>query len=151
MPGAKKANWWKLTKFVQFAYRRMLIPGTSFPPFMVARGRQSSLSTEPERLELGDALPSAPPLSEHMKELTKHMELAVELLSKARDRTLVASREKFNSNQTEVNFELQSNFICFIRRFLVAQVRRLLRAFLFMVRGPAACAARFLCARLFTW
>ena len=51
------------------------------------------------------ALPSAPPLPGHMKELTKHMELAVEILSKARDRTLAASREKINANQTKVNFE----------------------------------------------
>ena len=64
------------------------------PPYMVARGRQPSLSTELGRLELGDALPSAPPLSEHMKELMKHAELAVEILSKARDCTLAASREK---------------------------------------------------------
>ena len=94
MPGARKADWWKLTKFVQFAYRRMLIPGTSLPPYMMARGRQPSLSTELERLELGDTLPTAPPLSEHMKELKKHMDLAVEILSKARDRILAASREK---------------------------------------------------------
>ena len=105
MPGAKKADWWKLTKFAQFAYRRILIPGTRLPPYMVARGRQPSLSTELERLELGDALPTAPPLSEHMKELKKHMDLAVEILCRARDRTLAASREKFNANQTEVNFE----------------------------------------------
>ena len=33
------------------------------------------------------------------------MDLAVEILSKARDRTLAASREKFNANQTGLNFE----------------------------------------------
>ena len=81
----------------------MLIPGTSLSPYMAARGRQLSLSTELERLELGDALPTAPPLSEHMKELKKLMDLTVELLSKARDRTLAASREKCNANKAEVN------------------------------------------------
>ena len=41
----------------------------------------------------------------HAKELKKHMDLAVDILSKARDHTLAASREKFDANQTEVNFE----------------------------------------------
>ena len=32
MPGARKQDWWKFTKFVQFAYRRMFIPGTNLSP-----------------------------------------------------------------------------------------------------------------------
>ena len=65
MPGAKKADWWKLAKFIQFAYRRMLIPGTNVPPYMVARGRQPSLPSDLERFELGGALPTLPALSDH--------------------------------------------------------------------------------------
>ena len=36
MDGAKQSDWWKLTKFVEFAYRGMFIPGTNLTPFMVA-------------------------------------------------------------------------------------------------------------------
>ena len=36
----RKQDWYKLVKFVQFAYRRMFIPGTNLTPYMVARGRQ---------------------------------------------------------------------------------------------------------------
>ena len=54
MPGARKADWWKLIKFVQFAYRRMHIPGTNLTPYMVARGRQPKLPLELERQMLDD-------------------------------------------------------------------------------------------------
>ena len=61
---------------LQFAYRRMLIPGTNVPPCMVARGRQPSLPSDLERFELGGALPTLPALSDHFKVLTGHMKLA---------------------------------------------------------------------------
>ena len=105
MPGAKKADWWKLAKFIQFAYRRMLIPGTNVPPYMVARGRQPSLPSDLERFELGDALPTLPALSDHAKELTGHMKLASRLLREARERTLARSREAFNEHQVHTQFE----------------------------------------------
>ena len=99
MPGAKKADWWKLTKFIQFAYRRMLIPGTDVPsPCMVARGRQPSLPSNLKRFELGGALPTLPALSDHLKELTGHMRLASRLLREARERTLARSREAFDEH-----------------------------------------------------
>ena len=105
MPGAKKADWWKLAKFIQFAYRRMLIPGTNVSPYMVARGRQPSLPSDLERFELGDALPTLPALSDHVKELTGHMKLASRLLREARERTLARSREAFNEHQVHTQFE----------------------------------------------
>ena len=55
MDGAKQSDWWKLTKFVEFAYRRMYIPGTNLTPFMVARGRQPTVPSELERLQTGGA------------------------------------------------------------------------------------------------
>jgi hypothetical protein len=104
-PGAKKADWWKLAKFIQFAYRRMLIPGTNVSPYMIARGRQPSLPSDLERFELGDALPTLPALSDHLKELTGHMKLASRLLREARERTLARSREAFNEHQVHTQFE----------------------------------------------
>ena len=104
MPGAKKADWWKLAKFIQFANRRMLIPGTNMPPYMVARGRPSLLS-DLGRFELGDALPTLTALSDHLKELTGHMKLASRLLREARERTLARSREAFNERQVHTQFE----------------------------------------------
>ena len=53
MDGAKQSDWWKLTKFVEFAYRRMYIPGTNLTPFMVARARQPTVPSELERLQTG--------------------------------------------------------------------------------------------------
>ena len=106
MPGAKKADWWKLTKFVQFAYRRMFIPGTNLSPYMVARGRQPSLPSDLECLQKGDALPTGAPLNEHVKTLTEQMKLASALLLAARKQQLLRSRESFNQHQIETHFEV---------------------------------------------
>ena len=104
MDGAKQADWWKLTKFVEFAYRRMYIPGTNLTPFMVARGRQPSLPDELERWVMGDSLPSMPSLASHVRELTENMQLASQLLRRARDQQLARSREQFNQHQIETVF-----------------------------------------------
>ena len=99
MDGAKQSDWWKLTKFVEFAYRRMYIPGTNLTPFMVARGRQPTVPSELERLQTGGALPSMSSLDAHTQELQKHLQLATQLLTAAREKQLAVSREKFNQSQ----------------------------------------------------
>ena len=104
MDGAKQSDWWKLTKFVEFAYRRMYIPGTNLTPFMVARGRQPTVPSELERLQTGGALPSMSSLDAHTQELQKHLQLATQLLTAAREKQLAVSREKFNQSQVETIF-----------------------------------------------
>ena len=103
--GAKKHNWWRLLKFVQFAYRRMFIPGTNLSPYMVARGRQPSLPSDLERLQLGSALPTPPSLDDHVKQLQHHLAVATQLLRAARAEQLSKSRESFNQHQLEVKFQ----------------------------------------------
>ena len=105
MEGARKADWFKLVKFVQFAYCRMHIPGTNLTPYMVARGRQPSLPLEIERQQLGDAIPDATiSLNEHVLKLNENLVVAAQLLRAARAETLSKSREKFNQHQIEVTF-----------------------------------------------
>ena len=53
---------------------------------------------------MSGALPSMPSLDEHTKELQKHLELATQLLTAAREKQLAVSREKFNQNQVETIF-----------------------------------------------
>ena len=79
--------------------------GTNVPPYMVARGRQPSLPSDLGRFELGDALPTLPALSDHLKELTGHMKLASRLLREARERTLARSRAAFHEHQVHTQFE----------------------------------------------
>ena len=62
------------------------------------------MPSELERLQTGGALPSMPSLDEHTKELQKHLELATQLLTAAREKQLAVSREKFNQNQVETIF-----------------------------------------------
>ena len=104
MPGARKADWYKLIPFVQFAYRRMYIPGTNLTPYMVARGRQPRLPLDIERQTLDDTIPTITSLSEHIKELHRNIVFATQLLRAARGKVLQESREKFNQHQIEVVF-----------------------------------------------
>ena len=104
-PGGLKSDWFKMVKYVQLCYRRMHIPGTNISPSMVARGRQPCIPTEMPLLDNGLAVTSGPALDEHVKDVEKHLKLAEQLLREARERTLAKSRERFNQQQIEVEFE----------------------------------------------
>ena len=91
-------QFFRISPEMQFVFSllfKLFFPGTNVSPYMVARGRQPSLPSDLERFELGDALPTLPALSDHLKELTGHMKLASRLLREARERTLARSREAF--------------------------------------------------------
>ena len=63
-PSGRKQDWYKLVKFVQFAYRRMFIPGTNLTPYMVARGRQPISPNEVDLVDEEEALLTGPSLDE---------------------------------------------------------------------------------------
>ena len=79
-PSGCKQDWHKLVKFVQFAYRRMFIPGTNLTPYMVARGRQPVSPNEVDLINEDEAVVAGPPLDEHSKELEKNLKFATRLL-----------------------------------------------------------------------
>ena len=103
-PGAKKLNWNKLIKFVQFAYRRMYIPGTNISPYMAARGRQPRIPTEMPLLDADEAT-CAVPLDEHTAELKRNMEMAERMLLAARNQVVAKSKERIDVAQIEERFE----------------------------------------------
>ena len=110
-------------------YGRMLIPGTNVPPYMVACGRQPSFPSDLERFELGDALPTLPALSDHLKELMGYIRLASRLLREARERTLARSREalmsiKFTLSLSLVNVFGLGSASPFVARSAVTRFRR---------------------------
>ena len=104
-PSGKKQDWFKLVKFVQFAYRRMYIPGTNLTPYMVARGRQPLSPNEMDLVDEEVALLSGASLSEHQKELDKNLKIATKLLTQAREATLREKRIQFNQEMIETVFE----------------------------------------------
>ena len=59
---------------------------------------------ELERWVMGDSFPSMPSLASHVRELTENMQLASQLLRRARDQQLARSREQFNQHQIETVF-----------------------------------------------
>jgi hypothetical protein len=103
-PGAKKQDWHYFVKFVEFAYRRMPIPGTNISPFMLARGRQPLIPTDLELLDSEEAGTAGLPMSEQVRELKKYQKTAEELLLKARKEALSKSKERFDMNQVEEIF-----------------------------------------------
>ena len=70
-PSGKKQDWYKLVKFVQFAYRRVFIPGTNLTPYMVARGRQPISPNEADLVDEEEALLTGPSLDEHNRPLSR--------------------------------------------------------------------------------
>ena len=88
---------------MEFAYRRMYIPGTNLTPFMVARGRQPTVPSELERLQTGGALPSMSSLDAHTQELQKHLQLATQLLTAARKKQLAYRAVKHARSHTVGN------------------------------------------------
>ena len=52
---------------MQFAYRRMYIPGTNLTPYMVARGRQPISPNEVDLIDEDEALLPGVSLDEHNK------------------------------------------------------------------------------------
>ena len=63
-----------MVKFVQFAYRRMHIPGTNVSPNMLARGRQPVTPNDLGVLDAGQAATAGPAMDEHLKQLKAHQE-----------------------------------------------------------------------------
>ena len=104
-PSGKKQDWYKLVKFVQFAYRRMFIPGTNLTPYMVARGRQPISPNEVDLVDEEEALLTGPSLDEHNKALVKNLDTATRLLTQAREAVLRENRIKFNQSMIETVFE----------------------------------------------
>ena len=105
MPGAKKQDWHKLVKFIQFAYRRMHIPGTNLSPYMVARGRQPRIPSKMPLVDTNEAILPGPALDEHVAEVKKNLELAEKMLIAARREVLEKSKERFDQTQIEEKFE----------------------------------------------
>ena len=92
LPRARNKDWYKLVKFVQFAYRRVFIPGTNLTPYMVACGRQPISPNEVDLVDVEEALLTGPSLDEHNKALVKNLDTATRLLTQAREAVLRENR-----------------------------------------------------------
>ena len=104
-PGAKKQDWYKFVKFVQFAYRRMHIPGTNLSPYMIARGRQPRVPADMPLVDDAERALPAQTLDAHTQELQRHMKMASDMLLAARTKVLAKSKERFDQHQIEEVFE----------------------------------------------
>jgi len=107
-PGAKKQDWHQFVKFVEFAYRRMHLPGTNISPFMLAKGRQPLIPTNLELLDSEEVGTPGLSMIDHVRELKRHMKAAEKLLLKACKEALAKSKEKFDLKQVEEVFILTS-------------------------------------------
>ena len=102
--GSKKRDWHKYVKYLEFAYRRMPIPGTNVTPFMVARGRQPTLPHD-EALEQEDLPTATPPVEEHTKKVQEAMEWAKKEVLRARETAAVKRKETFDATHIDERFD----------------------------------------------
>ena len=92
-PGARKRDWTKYVKYIEFAMRRMPIPGTNLSPFVVMRGREPNLPIDSPLFELhGEEAPPDKQLSEHVNELKSNLSKAEKLVKSAREKVLAKNK-----------------------------------------------------------
>ena len=104
-PGVRKADWPRLVKYIEFAYRRTLIPGTQVSPFMVARGRQPMLPVDADLLDSAAVDPSGSPVEE-VEQMKHRIKFAEKLVLEAREKVMANNKETFDVSQLSVSFEV---------------------------------------------
>ena len=105
---ARKRDWVQYTKFVEFAYNSMFIPGTNISPYMASTGRQPLVPQDVFFVD-GNGPPNvgdAPykPLTEHVTEFKADLEAARQEVRAARDKALEKQRVEFNAERIEEIF-----------------------------------------------
>ena len=106
--GAGKRDWVQFTKYIEFAYNCMSIPGTNISPYMASMGRQPLTPPDVWFMDgkgppkIGDA--AHKPITQHAKDLQVDLEAARALVQAARDKALEESRIKFNADRIEEKF-----------------------------------------------
>jgi len=105
---ARKRDWVRYTKFVEFAYNSMFIPGTNISPYMASTGRQPLVPQDVFFMD-GNGPPNvsdAPykPLTDHVTELKADLEAARQEVRAARDKALEKQRVAFNAERIEETF-----------------------------------------------
>ena len=103
-PGFKKREWGTLIKYIEFSYRRTVIPGTNVTPFLVARGRQPLVPGDPE-LEERELCPPSLPLEEQVAHIQRHMKEAQKLVHEAREKVMARNKEAWDEKHFDVSFE----------------------------------------------
>ena len=107
---ARKRDWVRYTKFVEFAYNSMFIPGTNISPYMASTGRQPLVPQDVFFMDgngppnVGDAPYKPLELTEHVTELKADLEAARQEVRAARDKALEKRRVAFNAERIEEVF-----------------------------------------------
>jgi hypothetical protein len=105
---ARKRDWVQYTKFVEFSYNSMFIPGTNISPYMASTGRQPLMPQDVFFMDgqgppnVGDA--PYKPLTQHVTELKADLEAARLEVRAARERALEKQRIEFNADRIEESF-----------------------------------------------
>ena len=103
-PDARKRDWNKYIRYVEFAIRRTPIPGTNLTPFEVMRGREPLL---PNDLALADErTPPDVTHAEHVKELHKTLKQAEKMVTSARERVMAKNKDLQDLSRKHITFEI---------------------------------------------
>ena len=100
-PAARKRDWHRFIKFIEFAYRRQPIPGTDVTPYMLMRGREPLL---PHDVAFTDLHLPQKDVRAHLKDLTDSLEVARATVAKARAQVLARNSDLRDLSQKEIRF-----------------------------------------------
>ena len=100
-PRARKRDWHRLIKYIEFAYRRMPIPGTNISAYMMARGREPMLPDDIAFMEKD--LPNRD-WKEYLRELQQNMEVSRRLVAEARQLVQMRNSDLRDLSQKEERF-----------------------------------------------
>ena len=102
-PLLSKAEWPLIVKYLEFAYRRLPIPGTNITPFEAARGRLPKI---PASLQLASESASAyKSLDDTTQEVVRNMTIANKLVRDAVEKVRQSRRDEWNASHVRVDFE----------------------------------------------
>ena len=105
-PGAMAKDWQKYVKYVEFALRRLPIPGTNITPFMAMRGRDPILAID---LPLAGRAPtSTASLPQHVQEIQKMKHTAEKLVKSASEETKRKNKDLPDLSHQHVTFPVGS-------------------------------------------
>ena len=124
---ARKRDWAQCTKFAEFAYNSMFIPGTNICPYMASTGRQPLVPQDVFVMDgngppnVGNAPYKPLTLTEHVTELKAGLEAARQEVRAARDKALEKQRVEFNAAWIE---EVFAPVVEMIRYFNVKEPKK---------------------------
>ena len=103
--GARRRDWPRYVKYVEFAMRRTPIPGTNITPYQMMRGREPVLPIDLPLLSIdGEIERPTVTMPEHVNRLKREAALACKLVKSAREKVMQKNKDLHDLSHKHVQF-----------------------------------------------